>query len=196
MALRFNPVARYCVKFHRGYTEIACDERVLDRRQLTERNAYGWALLDAAKTVTKNGGFFQTANYFADKTFIKKRMERIMDPIKRPKSVLCLLAILIAATFSCLNLSPGPRKLSGLQVDPVLTKKVIADRPWIPEGSSVLTNGRLVDNIDLDFIDDTEAIGYWLVVGFIDDPEAFGPDNPPSGVLPLQGNFQLLKLCY
>lgn len=45
---------------------------------------------------------------------------------------------------------------------------------------TILESGRNMDNIDMPFVNDSEVLGKWTAVGFVDKPEQFAPDRPSS----------------
>ena len=52
---------------------------------------------------------------------------------------------------------------------------------FVVTGLTLFMCGRLVDNIDLPFVDDPAVIGRWTAVDFVDSPEQFRPSSQPSG---------------
>lgn len=146
----FNPILWYGFSIMRQDREIACDEAVLSYLKGDQKKEYGGLLLKLISKEKYNYRHANIANIHSNKPKIKRRIIMISKFNKQSKKArLLILSIIIALSF-------------------VVTSLALDTEP---------TTQRIVDNIDLEFVNDPEVLGEWESVDFVDEIDDFEVDK-------------------
>jgi len=152
----FNPLVWYAFHRIRAEREIACDELALSKIGKEDALDYGKTILRLLETFAHTRALPGLAGLLESQSNMKTRIALIAryGPKQFNWSIRTALPILLFAAVA-------------------LTNSTNAFEP--PADSLINERGRLVDNIDLPFVDDPDVIGGWRVVDFVRNPSRFIP---------------------
>ncbi len=98
----YNPIVWLAFKYSGYDCELACDESVMKRIEVTEHKAYGGCLLDVIK---KHRGLSQrvllSTNMKAPKKLMRARIENIVAQRKNNVMLACLASLLVVVVTGC-----------------------------------------------------------------------------------------------